>query len=141
LFDVIIQFDVSRSLGVATGLLPYHCSSVPEYACCVNKLRQNVGLQTWIWRHIVTSQNSIYPVTMTTIRHCSIPEFRRGGIQLSSRPGHHQTSARQWVYAMCLEKRCYEITEPTFGRITSTVLIRCVTPQSCRPYNRGILGV
>jgi len=24
----------------------------------VNKLRQNVGLQTWIWRHVVTSQTA-----------------------------------------------------------------------------------
>jgi len=31
------------------------CSGVPEYAYCVNKLSQNVGLQTWIPRHIVTS--------------------------------------------------------------------------------------
>jgi len=25
----------------STILLPYHCSGVPKYACCVNKLRQN----------------------------------------------------------------------------------------------------
>ena len=30
----------------------------PEYVCCVNKLRQNIDLQTWIWRHIVTSQTT-----------------------------------------------------------------------------------
>jgi len=29
---------------------------VEEYAYYVNKLRQNVGLDTWIWRQIVTSQ-------------------------------------------------------------------------------------
>ena len=29
---------------------------VNEYAYYVNKLRQNVGLETWIWRRIVTSQ-------------------------------------------------------------------------------------
>jgi len=28
----------------------------PQYY--VNKLRQNVGLETWIWRHIVTSQTA-----------------------------------------------------------------------------------
>jgi len=39
--------------------------------------------------------NSLYPVTMTTIRCCSILEFCRG-IQSSSRPAHHQTSARHW---------------------------------------------
>jgi len=38
--------------------LPYRCFGVPEYASCVNKLRQNVGLQTWRWRHIVTSQTA-----------------------------------------------------------------------------------
>jgi len=27
-----------------------------EYAYYVNKLRQNVGLETWIWRQIMTSQ-------------------------------------------------------------------------------------
>ena len=32
--------------SVATGLLPYRGSGVPEHARCVNKLRQNVGLQT-----------------------------------------------------------------------------------------------
>jgi len=31
---------------------------VEEYACCVNRLRQNVGLETWIWRQIVTSQTA-----------------------------------------------------------------------------------
>ena len=29
---------------------------VDEYAYYVNKLRQNFGLETWIWRQIVTSQ-------------------------------------------------------------------------------------
>jgi len=29
-----------------------------KYACCVKKGRQNSGLQTWIWRHIVTSQTA-----------------------------------------------------------------------------------
>jgi len=31
---------------------------VEEYAYYVNKLRQNVGLETWIWRQIVTSQTA-----------------------------------------------------------------------------------
>jgi len=35
-----------RNPRVATGVLPYRCCGVPEYAYCVNKLRQNVGLQT-----------------------------------------------------------------------------------------------
>ena len=29
---------------------------VEEYAYYVNKLRQNVGLEIWLWRQIVTSQ-------------------------------------------------------------------------------------
>ena len=31
---------------------------VEEYAYYVNKLRQNVGLETWKWRQIVTSQTA-----------------------------------------------------------------------------------
>jgi len=31
---------------------------VEEYAYYVNKLRQNIGLETWIWRKIVTSQTA-----------------------------------------------------------------------------------
>jgi len=31
---------------------------VDEYAYYVNKLRQNVGMETWIWRQIVTSQTA-----------------------------------------------------------------------------------
>ena len=31
---------------------------VEEYAYYVNKLRQNFGLATWIWRQIVTSQTA-----------------------------------------------------------------------------------
>jgi len=31
---------------------------VEEYAYYVNKLRQNVGLKTWIWSQIVTSQRA-----------------------------------------------------------------------------------
>jgi len=42
----------------------------------LSKLGYSVGLQTWMWRHIVTSQ-TVYPVTMTNIRHCSILELGR----------------------------------------------------------------
>ena len=31
---------------------------VEKYAYYVNKLRQNVGLETWKWRQIVTSQTA-----------------------------------------------------------------------------------
>ena len=33
-------------------------SDAHEYAYCVKKLRQNFGLETWIWRQIVTSQTA-----------------------------------------------------------------------------------
>jgi len=36
------------------------------------------------------------------MRHCSILEFGRGDIQSSSRPRHHQTSARHWQGAIFL---------------------------------------
>jgi len=79
--------------SVARGLLPYRCSGVPEYARCVNKLRKNVGLQTWIWRHIMTSQKRI---SSNSDHHTPLLNTRiwLGGIQSSIRPGHHQTSAR-----------------------------------------------
>jgi len=45
--------------------------------------------------------NSVYPVTMTTIRHCSMLEFGRGHpIKHSgTHPGHHQTSARHCIHS------------------------------------------
>jgi len=56
---------------------------VDECAYYVNKLRQNVGMETWIWRHIVTSQTahtkckwSPYatewtpPMKIFCVRHC-----------------------------------------------------------------------
>ena len=43
-----------------------------EYAYCVNKLRQNVGLETWIWRQIVTSQTA-HQTQMTIICHWMKP--------------------------------------------------------------------
>jgi len=56
---------------------------VEKYAYYVNKLRQNVGLETWKWRQIVTSQTahtkckwSPYdpepnpPMKIFCVRHC-----------------------------------------------------------------------
>ena len=59
LVTIFSMFDKFQ-LPSTVLLLPlaYRCSGSPGYACCVNKLRQNVGLQTWIWRHIVTSQRA-----------------------------------------------------------------------------------
>ena len=41
-------------------------------------------------------ENSVYTVTMTTIRHCSILEFGRAHTIKQLPRGHHQTSARRW---------------------------------------------
>ena len=72
--------------------LPYRCSGIPEYACCVNKRRQNVGLQTWIWRHkpCMPSNNDHHTPLLNT-------RIWKGGIQSSNRPGRHQNSARHWL--------------------------------------------
>jgi len=47
--------------------------SVDEYAYYVNKRRQNVGLETWIWRQIVRSQKTAHHKHMTTICHWTPP--------------------------------------------------------------------
>jgi len=51
---------------------------VEEYACCVNKLRQNGGVETIIWRQIVTSQTAhtkykwpLYAIELFCIVRCS----------------------------------------------------------------------
>jgi len=48
-FFVFDKFPLTSTVLLLS--LPYRCSGVPGYACCVDRLRQNVGLQTWIWRH------------------------------------------------------------------------------------------
>jgi len=74
------NIQVSIALNCVTAPLPYRCSGVPKYACCVNKLSQNIGCKSEYDVIMVTSHftNSVYPVTMTTICHCSILEFGRG---------------------------------------------------------------
>jgi len=71
--------------------------------------------------------NSVYPVTMTTKRHCSMLEFSRwGGIQSSSRPGHHKTSARH-CSPMVISTNYFDITAHPETKWTSqqNVLIFC----------------
>ena len=51
-------FISSHCPHLFTTHLPYRGSGVPEYSCRVVKLPQNVGLQTQIWRRIVTSQTA-----------------------------------------------------------------------------------
>jgi len=59
---------------------------VEEYTYYVNKLRPNVGLETWIWREIVTSHKDRTPQTnehhmplnespmkIFCVRHCRAP--------------------------------------------------------------------
>jgi len=55
IFLFLVSFNCPQ---LFTAHLLHRCSGVPEYACCVNKLRQNVGLRTWIWYHIMTSQTT-----------------------------------------------------------------------------------
>jgi len=44
---------------------------VEEYAYCVNKFRENVGLETFVWRQIVTSQT---PHTKYNVHHMPLNE-------------------------------------------------------------------
>ena len=85
-FFVFCKFPLFSTLLLLT--LPYRCSCVPEYACCVNELRHKVGLQTWIWvilrRHMQRISSN-----KTTISRCFILEFRRGH-PIKQLPGHHQ---------------------------------------------------
>jgi len=66
--------------------LPYRCSGVAKYTCCVNKLSQmlvaNLNMTSYC-----NVTNSVYPVKMTTIRHCSILEFSRGASNQAVAPG------------------------------------------------------
>jgi len=68
-FFVFCKFPLFSTLLLLT--LPYRCSCVPEYACCVNELRHKVGLQTWIWvilrRHMQRISSN-----KTTICRCFI---------------------------------------------------------------------
>jgi len=79
--------------------LPYRCSSVPEYACCVNKLRQNIGLQTWIWRHKqrISSNNDHH-------RPTPVLEFGGGTSNQAVAPGItrplHATALRNISYVI-----------------------------------------
>jgi len=56
LVTIFCFLQVSIALNSFTTLPAATPAAELDYAYCVNKLRQNVGLQTWIWRHIVTSQ-------------------------------------------------------------------------------------
>jgi len=77
--------------------LPYRCSGVAEYACCVNKLRQNANTDMTSYCGVI---NSVYPVTMTTIRHCSMLEFGKGASNQALAPGItrplHATGRSVW---------------------------------------------
>jgi len=85
-FFVIYKFPLPSTIFLLP--LPYRCSGV---------LCQKSSPKRWFANVNMTSYcdvtNMEYPVTITTIRHCSIIEFGRG-IQSSSRRWQHQTSAR-----------------------------------------------
>jgi len=68
-----------------------------ESACrIICMLCQQTSPKRWFANVNMTSRcdvaSSVYTVTMTTIRHCSILDLNMGGIQSSSRLGHHQTT-------------------------------------------------
>jgi len=92
-------------------------------------------MQNWSCkRSNCDATNSVYPVTMITMRHCSILEFGRG-IQSSSHPEHHQTSARHCLKLKsahsrkcceenfmcdCLRKRCVVVYQGWISTMTSS---------------------
>ena len=84
--------------------------------------------------------SSVYPVTTTTIRQCSILQFCRGGIQWSSRPRHHQTSARHCSYIIINESfRAY------FRRILNSCVVSKTFKLSsvnrgCHPSQRHVFS-
>ena len=99
-FFVFYKFPLPQTVLLLP--LPYRCSSVAKYACCVNKLRQNVGGKiendVILWCHkqsVFSNKDHHTPLLYTRIWS--------GGIQSSSRPEHHQTSARHWLHWLTLE--------------------------------------
>jgi len=44
--DIFVFYKFPLLSALLLFTLPYRCSGVPEHVCCVNKLCQNVGLQT-----------------------------------------------------------------------------------------------
>jgi len=80
-----------------------HCTTTTKESACriICRLRQQTSPKRWFANANMTSyydvENNVYPVTMTTIPCCSILEFGRGHTIKSSRPAHHQTSARHWL--------------------------------------------
>jgi len=77
-----------------------HCTTTSKESRKICRLYQKNSPKRCFGNVNMTSYcnitNCVYPVTITTIRHCSVLEFGNlvGGVQLSSRPGHHHTSAR-----------------------------------------------
>jgi len=82
-------------------ILVTHCTTTTKEGACriICRLRLQTTPKRWFANANMTSYydvaNRVYP-TMTTIRCCSIREFGRGHKIKSSRPAHHQTSARHW---------------------------------------------
>ena len=70
-----------------------HCTTTSKESACrmICILRQQTSEKRWFTNVNVTSNfdvpNSVYPVTMTTIRHCSILGFGRGHTIKQVAPG------------------------------------------------------
>ena len=108
------------------GPQPFYCSpALPllrrPWRCM---LCQQTSLKRWFANVTMTSYcyvtNSVYSVTMTTIRHCSIIELG-GGFHSSSRPGHHQTSARHCLRA-CSKNNFSMINVFTLTNINTEII-------------------
>ena len=76
--DFFAFYNFPLLLTLLLQPLPYRCTGIPESARCVNKLGQNVGLQMWIWRHIMTSHTAYiqqWCTDMEILQSWSSPKF------------------------------------------------------------------
>jgi len=84
-----------------------HSTTSKESACrIICMLYQQTSPKRWFTNVTITSYydvtNRVYPVTMTTIYHCSILEFGRGH-KIKQSPEHHQTSVRHYTCSVGYE--------------------------------------
>jgi len=69
-----------------------HCTTTTKESACrvIRRLRQQTSPKRWFANANMTSYydvaNSVYPVTMTTIRCWTIPEFGRGAYNQAVTP-------------------------------------------------------
>ena len=82
---------------------------VDEYAYYVKKLRQNVSLETWIWRHIVTSHTAYtkyrWPPYATEWKHppWEISAYATAVIYSNLKKHKVFSTAKAWKHYRCRE--------------------------------------